>query len=115
MPRWQSFSGGSALVAISLATCAPVTPPKMAVQPASFATGRILLVRSVTPPAADGPLRAVLFEDPGDARQFAPVEVIVRTEHGATLSIVQDNGPGFHAGERVVILRGDRTRLTKPG
>ena len=43
------------------------------------------------------------------------VEFIVRVDDGATLSIVQTNEPGFRTGDRVVILRDDRTRLARPG
>ena len=102
-------------MAVSLAMCAPAPSSKVLVPPAPFASGRILLARPVAAPAADGPLRAVLFEEAGGAGQAAPVEFIVRTDDGLTLSIVQDNGPGFQAGDRVVILRGDRARLARPG
>jgi hypothetical protein len=102
-------------MALELTTCAPANPPRMAVPPASFVAGHILLLRSVDPPSADGPLRAVLFEDASAASQGAPVEFIVRTDDGATLSVVQDNGLGFRAGERVLILRGKRARLARPG
>jgi hypothetical protein len=110
MPKLQLF----AMTAFSLTTCAPATPPKTAVQPASFVMGRILLARPVSAPAADGPLRAVLFEDVSGAGQDEPVEFIVRTDDGTTLSIVQDNQPGFHAGDRVMILRDDHARLARP-
>ena len=43
------------------------------------------------------------------------MEFIVRADDGATLSIVQTNEPGFRKGDRVIILRDDRTRLARPG
>jgi hypothetical protein len=104
-----------AAISVVLTTCAPTTPPKTPVQTASFTTGRILLVRPIHPPATDGPLRAVLYEEESGSTQGAPAEFIVRTDEGAILSIVQENGPGFLTGDRVVILRGDRARLAKPG
>lgn len=72
-------------------------------------------MRPVPPPAMARPLRAVLFAGDEGAGQGAMVEFIVRTDEGATLSIVQDNGAGLHAGDRVVVLRGGRTRLARPG
>jgi outer membrane lipoprotein SlyB len=43
------------------------------------------------------------------------IEIIVRADDGATLSIVQTNDPGFRKGDRVIILRDDQTRLARPG
>jgi hypothetical protein len=94
--------------------CTPAGPPSIVARPATFASGRILSMRPVPPPASGGPLRAVLFAGDNVAGQGAMVEFIVRTDGGATLSIVQDNGPGFHAGDRVVIVHGDRARLARP-
>jgi outer membrane lipoprotein SlyB len=102
-------------MAVSLTTCAPAASPKLPVQPASFVAGRILLVRPVTGATTDGPLHTVVFEDAGSAPQGELVEFIVRTDDGATQSIVQDNEPGFRAGDKVVILQGDRARLARPG
>ena len=38
-----------------------------------------------------------------------------RKHGGAVLSIVQQNDAGFRAGDRVVIMRDDQTRLARPG
>ena len=43
------------------------------------------------------------------------MEFIVRVDDGAVLSIVQTNEPGFRKGDRVIILRGDQTRIARPG
>ena len=66
--------------------------------------------------AAAEPLRAALLADGNgyDGGNGSQVEFIVRSDEGATLSIVQANEPGFRKGDRVVILRDDRTRLARP-
>ena len=67
--------------------------------------------------SAIDPMRAALLADgsaPGDADRSL-VEFIVRADDGATLSIVQSNEAGFRTGDRVIILRDDRTRLARPG
>ena len=102
------------VVAACTGGCAPANSPKIDAQPAPSTTGEILAVRPIAPPPPDGPVRAALPVGV-DSGQRASVEFIVRTDDGSTLSIVQNNGPGFQAGDRVVILRGDRTRLARPG
>ena len=62
----------------------------------------------------DGPARAALIAGRGSG-ELASAEFIVGMDDGSTLSIVQNNEPGFHAGDRVVILHGGRTRLARPG
>jgi len=39
------------------------------------------------------------------------VEFIIRQDDGQTISVVQTNEDNFHPGQRVAIIRGDRTRL----
>lgn len=39
------------------------------------------------------------------------VEFIIRQDDGQTISVVQTNENNFHPGQRVAIIRGDRTRL----
>ena len=100
-----------------IAGCAPANPPKAPLQPASINTGTILSMRAVGPPGAVEPLRAALLAaySGNDDGSLPLVEFIVRADDGATLSIVQTNEPGFRKGDRVVILRDDRTRLARPG
>ena len=97
--------------------CAPANPSKVAVQPTPVGTGTILSMRAVQPHPDVEPLRAALLtEGRGQSDDNrAMVEFIVRADDGATLSIVQSNAAGFRNGDRVVILRGDRTRLARPG
>lgn len=97
--------------------CAPANPPKSAVQPTAAGTGTILSMRAVAPHAGAAPLRAALLAGGSgqDDENRALVEFIVRTDDGATLSIVQSNTDGFRNGDHVIIVRGDRTRLARPG
>jgi hypothetical protein len=100
-----------------IAGCAPANPPKLAVQPTPAGTGTILSMRPVEPHAGVEPLRAALLADGSgqDDDNRALVEFIVRADDGATLSIVQSNAAGFRKGDHVSIVRGDRTRLARPG
>ncbi|MGC1408206.1 MAG: hypothetical protein WA864_04565 [Acetobacteraceae bacterium] len=101
-----------------VAGCAPAKPPPpAAVQPASVSTGKILSMRGVAAHASQDPLRAAMLTtgaSPSDG-SGSLVEFIVRTDDGATLSIVQTNEPGFRTGDRVVIMRDDLTHLARPG
>jgi hypothetical protein len=114
--RLASYLLGLVMLA-GVAGCAPTNPPKAAVQPAPAGAGTILSMRAVSQQAPEEPLRAVLLSD-GVGRSdgnLSLVEFIVRSDDGATLSIVQTNQPGFRTGDRVIILRGDQTRLARPG
>lgn len=81
---------------------------------ASVARGTIL---SVHPVPATARL-AVWHLLSGDAAPAATAgatlaEFIVREDDGTTISIVQDNGLGLHAGDRVDIVQGERPHLTR--
>lgn len=84
-----------------------------AVHAPSAAQGTILSVHAV-PASARAAVWRLLS---GDAAPTAPgaslAEFIVREDDGTTISIVQDNGLGLHAGDRVGIVRGERARLTR--
>jgi len=99
-----------------LAGCAPARPPQPVTQ-AVAGEGTIVSIRTVNSGTSVAPWRAALLaggsgSDDGDR---ALLEFIVRADDGAMLSVVQTNAPGFHEGDRVTILRGDRTRLARPG
>jgi hypothetical protein len=86
---------------------------------ASGKGGRILSMRPVTLRTGQDTWRAVLLADTGAANAAEPgntalTEFIVRSDDGATLSIVQANTPGFRPGDRVTILQGENTRLAPP-
>ena len=73
-------------------------------------------MRAVAARASQDPLRSAML--PAGASPNYGVrslmEFIVRTDDGATLSIVQTNEPGFRTGDRVVIIRDDLTHLARP-
>jgi outer membrane lipoprotein SlyB len=108
-----------------MAGCAPTNvtvsgSPAAAVTAKSAGTGRILSMRKVTGQGSSAPWRTVLLADAGAAHASnngggASMEFIVRTDDGATISVVQSNDAGFRTGDRVVILRDDRTHLEHPG
>ena len=116
MRQTRSLLGLTVLVGI--AGCAPASVPRVAVQPAATGAGGIILsMRAVTSHASMQPLQAALRANgvgSDDPRQSL-VEFIVRGDNGATLSIVQANDAGFHAGDRVVILRDTTAHLARPG
>ena len=41
------------------------------------------------------------------------IEFVVRTDEGRDITVVQTNEAGLQVGERVSIIRGDRTRLAR--
>jgi outer membrane lipoprotein SlyB len=45
----------------------------------------------------------------------ADTEFVIRVDNGRTLSVMQANDQNFHAGERVAISRGARTRILRVG
>ena len=80
----------------------------------TVARGTILSVHAV--PAASQPaVWRLLSGDtaPAAAPGASLTEFIVRQDDGTTISIVQDNGLGLHAGDRVDIVRGERAYLTR--
>jgi hypothetical protein len=105
------------VILAGVAGCAPVSPPKPPAQSAPVGAGVILSMRTVDLRSGIDPVRAALGVDGSgqDDGNRSLVEFIVRSDDGATLSIVQTNQPGFRKGDRVVILRDGRTRLARPG
>ena len=107
---------GSAGCSASNSTTAGQTAP--VAHPATGQGGRILSMRPVTLRTGQDNWRAVLLADTGAANAPEPgntlTEFIVRSDNGATLSIVQANTPGFRPGDRVTILQGENTSLAPP-
>ncbi|WP_235924976.1 hypothetical protein [Roseomonas harenae] len=111
------YAGGAALLALAavLAACAPESTPVAAGTPAvtriagaSYGTiigTRPLAVRGEG--AGNGS-----HQDPGLAQA---VEFTVREDDGADVQIAQTNEERLQAGDRVVIARGDRTRVVRAG
>lgn len=111
------------LLVVPFAACTPamkVPPPaQSAAAPGKHAvSGTIVSLRKVNMRGSQEPWRAALLTDAAAANSSVPgplVEFIVRVDDGGTLSIVQMNDPDFHAGDRVLIIRDEQTRLARPG
>ncbi len=114
--RTLQFCIYSEAVAVWVGSCAPASSPKIEVQPTPLATGRILSMRSVYSPAAADAMRAALLGSGSTPEKVSHplTEFIVRTDDGPMMSIIQTNEPGFHVGDRVIILHRDRTQLAPP-
>jgi outer membrane lipoprotein SlyB len=102
-------------------THAPAPPVISTAAPNATATGTIVSMRKASAQPSSSPWRSVLLADAAttratnDAAGGGLVEFIVRTSDGTIISIVQANDVGFHAGDRVVILRDGQTHLARPG
>jgi hypothetical protein len=97
-----------------LTGCAPADTPGVPVLPTSLRLGTILSVRPIDLRADEVHLRAVLLVDRDGTGLGGPrTEIIVGTDDGATLSIVEPNDIHFRAGDRVIILPGGHVRLAR--
>ncbi len=104
---------GFALAALVLSSCAPPAPqagaPSFAAGPGAAGSGTVLVVRKVLVVAgADAAWRARLLREaaaaPDAALGAAPLaEIIVRTDAGGVISVVQPADMDFTSGERVGI------------
>lgn len=106
----------SVVALAGIAGCASVGPQTVPAPSVTASAGTILALRVVSSFAAEDPVRGALLAS-GNGRggtDRSLVEFIVHADDGATLSIVQPNDAGFHAGDRVIIERGDPTRLARP-
>ncbi len=65
---------------------------------------------SANPPAAGAGVSVQDNKEQGPAMDF-----VVRETGGATIAVVQANTQHFRVGDQVAIVRGDRTRLSRPG
>jgi hypothetical protein len=108
------------LVAIGSCTTALPGTTAAGAEPAA-SRGTILAIRPVLPRGAGAGVLNGLAASPAPAGQPAgqAMDFIVREAGGGTISIVQPDAPSgeplFQVGDPVVILRGDRTRLARPG
>ena len=114
------------LALLGIAGCAQVGtntagPASAGARAAPSNAGTILSMRPVTPRTDSAAWRAALLAAASGAAQVGddvgrlPTEFIVRTDAGATISVVQTNESGFHPGDRVIILRDDHTHIAHPG
>ncbi len=104
------------IMSAGIAGCAPVKPPHSPPEPSQVTAGTILSMRSVYSPAAADAMRAALLGSGSTPEKVSHplTEFIVRTDDGPMMSIIQTNEPGFHVGDRVIILHRDRTQLAPP-
>jgi len=108
----------SACLLASLPGCAapPAHPIQAAIAKAAPATtsrdfGTILAVRPV-PERDPQPVRVVLQQLGGSGAASGTEEIIVRSDTGETLAVVQPDAPTLRPGARVAILRGLPTLLS---
>jgi outer membrane lipoprotein SlyB len=109
-------SAGAVLLVLALAGCATPKPaPATAAGPAASnaaATGGGVIV-ALRPLAPDTPARRRVLAALGVAVAPAAddVEVIVRTDDGRPLSVMQGGAGALRAGERVALVGGPRIRI----
>lgn len=107
------------LLVCTLLACAPERPvttssPGSPARRDSPAQGTVLATRplAIRGEVATLPTRSVA-QGPNSAEP--EMEITVRDDAGSTLQVTQVNSEGLRAGDRVVILRGERTRLSRSG
>ncbi len=113
------------IVVAALAGCAPPRPPVTQDSPAEMAAGlqgpAYATVASVRPIGGFGTAEtnpdAAILPAMGVASSAMPSgrassEIVVRTDGGETLSVVQPDAAGLSPGERVMVLPGGLPRLT---
>ena len=105
----------ASLLVLLLAACANTGAQQNAGagHPAGVARGTILSVHAVPASAQLAVWRLLSGDAVPTASVASLAEFIVREDDGTTISIVQDNGLGLHAGDRVDIVRGERAHLTR--
>ena len=114
--------GGGAVAALVLLTGCATGGHQAARAPAGGPAGgaRYATITAVRPvpspaPASGGAILADLGLG-GKALASAPLaELVLRTDDGAVLSLVQPRAADWVAGSRVLLLPGDRLTLLRPG
>lgn len=107
------------MAAFALAGCAtlPAPSPVAAVTPASYAT--IMTIRATAPAGGPDVRSSILgaLGGPAMAQTGTPaVEFIVKEDNASQpISVVQPNADHMRPGERVMLIRGARTGLARPG
>jgi outer membrane lipoprotein SlyB len=114
------------LASLGLAGCAQVVtsaadPAAAGARAAPSSLGTILSMRPVTLRSDRAPWHVALLAaasgttQAGDDIGRKPTEFIVRTDGGATISVVQTNELGLQPGDRIIILHDDHTHIARPG
>jgi outer membrane lipoprotein SlyB len=108
------------LAGCSQASAPPANAPAQSLPQAGVEYGVIASLRPVARPIG-GPgasiLAAVGMGGAAGAQAAVPAETefVIRADDGRTLSVMQPNDQDFHAGERVALSRGARTRIVRLG
>lgn len=107
---------GIAGIFLVVGSCAPAISGAAAPEPTA-SRGMILAMRPVLPGGAGvSVLNSLASSAPGtQAASGQPMDYIVREAGGGTISVVQMNELHLQVGDPVTIVRGDRTRLARPG
>ena len=108
---------------LGLAACAPAsgTMAPSAGAPGGDEPARSATVVAVRPvPAPGNDMRGTILGAIGTGGATEPgteatCEFILRTDNGQTISVVQANAEGLHAGEHVVLSMGPRRRVARAG
>jgi outer membrane lipoprotein SlyB len=119
--RAVGWGGGAAAALVLLSGCA-TSSHQAALAPAGGAAGglRYATITAVRPvpspaPASGGAILADLGLG-GKTLASAPLaELLLRTDDGAVLSLVQPRAAEWVPGSRVLVLPGDRLTLVRPG
>ena len=98
---------GPRVPAVSRGTILAMRPVRPGVDPGSAGAGATVLAGLAS--TADAAASRKDTEVPGPAMDF-----VVREAGGATIAVVQSNEQRFQVGDQVWIVRGDRTRLSRP-
>ena len=126
-PGRPACTAGLVVVILAMGGCASSDtaasgPPHEAIG----VQGTILAMRPVQPgpadEAADGTVIRSLERTANAGvnasamqTQGTAIDFVVREAGGATIAVVQTNEQHFQVGDTVAILRGDHTRLSRPG
>jgi len=107
------------LVLAALTGCAAPAPRIVSPGPEAVVPGRVqatvIAVRPVPPatPQGSGAVLAAMGAPAGQTGGNA--EIILRTDQGSVLSIVQSGAAGLTQGARVVVLTSPRLEIVRPG
>jgi hypothetical protein len=114
-----AWLAGIAGIFIAVGSCAPTLSGATAAGPEPASSrGTILAIRPVLPSGAGAGVLNGLAGSTASAGQppaGQSFDYIVREAGGGTISVVQTDELHLQVGDPVVIVRGDRTRLARPG
>lgn len=95
-----------------VATTAPATPLTTGT---NYATVTLIRPAPAASPQGTGAVLTAMGLPPTSAAGAAEAEVVVRTDDGRTLSVMQPDAPGIVPGARVVVVADPSLRVVRPG